>query len=365
MSFVTSLKLSHFRSYKHVHLKLDKRPVAIFGANGSGKTNIIEAISLFSPGRGMRRASAEAMMRRPESLGWKITGELETTDRTLEIESVSKNGTSRQVKIDGKPTSQVELAKHTRVLWLIPSMDRLWTEGAESRRRFLDRIVLSFFPKHAEHSLSYEKAMRERNRLLKEQVLDAHWYAALENQMAKSGTAIDRARIKAVDRISQAQANASTQFPIAKLELRQREGTLPETEADLLTAFTESRFRDLAVGRTMVGPHKTDMYGTYAAKGVPASDCSTGEQKALLVSIILANARALAQDQGAKPLILLDEISAHLDTDRRGALYKEICDLNLQAWMTGTEPELFSEFGNKAQFLYVTDQDGTSIISQT
>lgn len=364
MSFVTSLTLSHFRSHKHVQLDLDKRPVAIFGPNGSGKTNIIEAVSLFSPGRGMRRASAEAMMRRPETLGWKITGEIETTDRTLEIESISENGASRQVKIDGKPTTQVELGKHARVLWLVPSMDRLWTEGADGRRRFLDRIALSFFPEHAEHSLTYDKAMRERNRLLKDQVRDAHWYAALESQMAKSGVAIDRARIQAVERISQAQADTSTQFPIAELELRQSEGTLPKTEADLLAAFAESRFHDLAAGRTMVGPHKTDVHGIYAAKGVPASDCSTGEQKALLVSIILANARALTQDQGAKPLILLDEVSAHLDTDRRAALYKEVCDLKLQAWMTGTGPELFSELYDNAQFLSVSDQDGVSVISQ-
>lgn len=365
MSFVTSLVLSHFRSHKHVRLDLDKRPVAIFGPNGSGKTNIIEAVSLFSPGRGMRRASAEAMMRRPESLGWKITGEIQFTDRTLKIQSVSENGASRQVKIDGKPATQIELGRHTRVLWLVPSMDRVWTEGAEGRRRFLDRIALSFFPEHAENSLTYDKAMRERNRLLKEQVRDAHWYAALESQMAKSGAAIDKARIRALERISQAQADATTQFPIAELALQQSEGTLPETEADLLVAFSESRFRDLAAGRTTVGPHKTDMYGAYAAKGVPASDCSTGEQKALLISIILANARALTQDQGAPPLVLLDEISAHLDMDRRTALYKEVCDLKLQAWITGTGPELFSELGDKAQFLSVGDQDGTSVISQT
>jgi DNA replication and repair protein RecF len=364
MAFVMSLTLSHFRSHKHVRLELDKRPVAIFGPNGSGKTNLIEAVSLFSPGRGMRRASAEAMMRRPESLGWKITCQIQTADRSLDIESISESGASRQVKIDGKPTTQVALGKYARILWLVPSMDRLWIEGAEGRRRFLDRIALSFSPEHAEHSLTYDKAMRERNRLLKEQVRDAHWYAALESQMAKSGSAIDRARIQAVARILQAQADTSTQFPIADLKLQQSEGTLPKTEADLLTAFSESRSRDLAVGRTMVGPHKTDLYSVYAAKGVPASDCSTGEQKALLVSIILANARALTQKQGAKPLILLDEVSAHLDMDRRAALYKEVCDLKLQAWMTGTGPELFAELGDSAQFLSVSDQDGASVISQ-
>jgi len=361
MSIVTSLTLSHFRSHKHLHLDLDKRPVAIFGPNGSGKTNIIEAVSLFSPGRGMRLASAQTMMRRPEALGWKITGEIQTSDRTLEIESISESGAPRQVKIDGKQITQVELGKHVRVLWLVPSMDRLWIEGAEGRRRFLDRITLSFFPKHAKNCLSYDKAMRERNRLLKEQVSDANWYIALESQMAKSGAAIYKARIQAIERISQAQSSASTQFPIAKLELQRNEGKLPESEDDLSAAFAESRFQDLAVGRTLVGPHKMDMHGTYMAKGVPASDCSTGEQKALLISIILANARALTQDQGTKPLILLDEVSAHLDKDRRAALYKEICDLKLQAWMTGTGLELFSELGNDAQFLAVSDQDCCTI----
>jgi len=361
MSTVTSLTLSHFRSYKHLQLDLDTRPVAIFGPNGSGKTNIMEAVSLFSPGRGMRRASAEAMMRRPESLGWKITGQIQTFVKSIEIESISEYGASRQVKIDGKPATQLELGKHARVLWLVPTMDRLWIEGADGRRRFLDRITLSFFPKHAENCLSYEKAMRERNRLLKEKISDAHWYIALEKQMAKSGAAISNARTKAIERISQAQTSACTRFPAAKLELQQSEGTLPKSEADLSVFFAENRLRDRAAGRTLVGPHKTDMCGVYIAKGVHARDCSTGEQKALLISIILANARALTQDQGTKPIILLDEVSAHLDMDRRAALYEEICALKLQAWMTGTGLELFSELGKDAQFLAVRDQDNAIV----
>jgi len=181
---LTELTVSHFRSHKLARLSLDGRPVVLHGSNGAGKTNILEAVSLFSPGRGMRRASAAEMTRRPEALGWKLSGLLDAQGQRYEIETWSEGGAARQVRIDDKAASQIDLGKLARVVWLIPSMDRLWIEGAEGRRRFLDRIALSFDPSHAEASLTYEKAMRERNRLLKEQVRDAHWYAALEGQMA-------------------------------------------------------------------------------------------------------------------------------------------------------------------------------------
>ncbi|PJE35791.1 DNA replication/repair protein RecF [Pseudooceanicola lipolyticus] len=360
---LTALTLSHFRSHKVARLSLDARPVAIWGPNGAGKTNILEAVSLFSPGRGLRRASAEEMTRRPEALGWKLSGVLSAQDQMHEIEIWSENGAARQVRIDGKAASQLALGRIARVLWLIPSMDRLWIEGAEGRRRFLDRMVLSFDPGHAEASLAYDKAMRERNRLLKDQVRDAHWYAALEMQMAQHGHRIDQARQAALARVAVAQAGAETAFPAAELDLQQTEGALPGSEADLREALAESRFRDMAAGRTLVGPHRTDLYGVYAAKGVPAKDCSTGEQKALLVSLILANARALAGEIGAPPILLLDEVSAHLDAARRAALYHEICALGAQAWMTGTGPELFAELGERAQYLEVTDTDGTSAVT--
>lgn len=222
---------------------------------------------------------------------------------------------------------------------------------------------MSFIPDHAEASLTYEKAMRERNRLLKDQVRDAHWYAALEAQMARSGTMIHANRLAALEMLQAAQAQAETAFPVAELDLQQTEGAMPATEADFLDALRESRFRDLAAGRSLVGPHRSDLYAVYAAKGVPASDCSTGEQKALLVSLILANARALAQDFGAPPLLLLDEVAAHLDAGRRAALYDEICALGAQAWMTGTGPELFDTIAARAQMFEVTEEAGTSVIS--
>ncbi len=361
--FLSHLTLSHFRSHRLVRLELDARPVVIHGNNGAGKTNLIEAVSLFSPGRGLRRASAQDMARKPEALGWKLNAILNAPSGQHEISVTSDAGAARQVQIDSKSVPQTALAQLTRVLWLIPAMDRLWIEGAEGRRRFLDRMVLSFFPSHAEASLTYEKTMRERNRLLKEQVRDAHWYAVLEAQMAKTGADIHANRVAALTRLREAQNSASPQFPAAELDLVQSEGTMPETETDLLDALQESRFRDMAAGRTLVGPHRTDLYGSYAAKGVPASDCSTGEQKALLISLILANARSLAADIGAPPILLLDEVAAHLDAGRRAALYDEICTLGAQAWMTGTGPELFSDLGSRAQHLDVLDENGVSEVS--
>jgi DNA replication and repair protein RecF len=361
---LSDLSLSHFRSHKSARLVFDARPVAIHGPNGAGKTNLIEAVSLFSPGRGLRRASAQELARRPEALGWKITGTLRSADRVHEVEILSEAGAARQVRIDGKPAAQLALGRIARVLWLIPAMDRLWIEGAEGRRRFLDRMTMSFLPGHGDVSLVYEKAMRERNRLLKDQVRDGHWYIALERQMAGAGAEIHANRKTALARIMEAQRQAETVFPTAELDLTQTEGEMPETEGDLRAALAESRFRDLVAGRSLVGPHRADLYGSYAAKGVPAAECSTGEQKALLVSLILANARALARDFGAPPVLLLDEVAAHLDADRRAALYDEICGLGAQAFMTGTGPELFADLGGRAQHVHVTDSAGLSHITQ-
>lgn len=362
-SHLTRLKLSHFRSHKHVAMTCDARPVALFGDNGAGKTNILEAVSLFSPGRGLRRASAEDMTRRPEALGWKISGELHVEGRPREIESQSENGASRQVKVDGKPAAQVALAKLARVLWLIPAMDRLWIEGADGRRRFLDRMTLSFFPDHAQAVLDYEKAMRERNRLLKDQVRDGHWYAALEVQMARAGAVIHGNRQATLTRIAAAQAEAETAFPVSTLELTAPDDDMPDGEEALRSALANSRSRDLIVGRAMIGPHRTDLHAVYTAKGTLARDCSTGEQKALLISLILANARALANDIGSPPILLLDEVAAHLDAARRAALYDEIWALGAQAWMTGTGAELFTDLGDRAQRFEVSETAGESRVA--
>ncbi|MCR9148310.1 MAG: DNA replication/repair protein RecF [Rhodobacteraceae bacterium] len=354
-AFVSRLTVSHFRSHKTARLAPDARPVAVFGPNGAGKTNILEAVSLLSPGRGLRRAAASDMARRPEALGWKMRAEVITPEGHSEIETWSDAGAARQVRRDGKPVSQTALGRTIRVLWLIPAMDRLWIEGADGRRRFLDRIALSFFPDHADAAIEYEKAMRERNRLFRDQVRDAAWYAAYEAQMARAGHLLHVNRGAALLRLQAAQDAAETAFPTADLTLMQTEGEMPETETDLRAALAESRFRDMAAGRALVGPHRADLSGVYAAKGVPARDCSTGEQKALLVSLILANGRALLAQTGAPPILLLDEVAAHLDPDRRAALYDEICTLGAQAWMTGTERGLFDGLADRAQYVRVRE----------
>jgi recF protein len=363
--FIEELSLSHFRSHKAARLELDGRPVAIWGPNGAGKTNILEAVSLLSPGRGLRRASPDEIARKPEGLGWKIRADLHSLHQLHEVETWAEPGASRSVKIDGKPAPQVALGRIARVVWLIPAMDRLWIEGAEGRRRFLDRIVMSFEPRHAEAVLAYEKAMRERNRLLKDMVRDAHWYGALEAQMAEHGAAIMVHRIATLTRLAEAQDGAETAFPAAELSLKASDDMeLPVGQEDLLAAFREGRPRDLAAGRTLIGPHRADLGAIYTAKGVPADQCSTGEQKALLISLILANGRALAEDFGAAPIFLLDEVAAHLDASRRAALYDEICALGAQAFMTGTGPELFAELGTRAMQIEVREDAGLSLIDE-
>ncbi len=362
---VSSLRLSHFRSHMRADLACDGRPVALFGPNGAGKTNILEAVSLLSPGRGLRRSSAEDMTRRPEALGWKIAAVMRNGDRVTEVETWSEAGASRQVRIDGKTAPQIQLGRIAPVLWLVPSMDRLWIEGSEGRRRFLDRATMSFEPTHAEAVLTYEKAMRERNRLLKDMVRDAHWYAALEAQMADAGARIIAGRKHAVAELMRGQDAAQTHFPASDLTITGADGAeMPETADDLLTAYTESRPRDIAAGRSLVGPHRADLSAVFRAKGVPARDCSTGEQKALLIALILANARALLRDHGTPPLLLLDEVSAHLDAARRAALYDEICALGAQAWMTGTGMELFEELASRAQYVSVDEEAGRSIVQE-
>tara|TARA_R110002049_G_scaffold44333_6_gene130218 strand:+ start:76569 stop:77666 length:1098 start_codon:yes stop_codon:yes gene_type:complete len=356
---LSQLTLSHYRSHKRAVIDVDARPVALYGPNGAGKTNIIEAISLLSPGRGLRRASAEDMTRGPEALGWKLTALLHAPNSVHEIEVWSENGSARQTRIDGKAAAQTALGRIARVLWLIPAMDRLWIEGAEGRRRFLDRVTLSMLPDHAELSLSYDKAMRERNRLLKDMVREPSWYTALEMRMAETGAQIHANRVQALAALDAAQAQAQTAFPIATLDLI---CDMPTTAEALRRALSDNRMRDLAAGRTLIGPHRADLAGTYAAKGVAARDCSTGEQKALLVSLILANARAIAADFGAPPLLLLDEVAAHLDASRRAALYDEITALGAQAWMTGTGPELFDDLEDRAQYIEVTETDGLSAV---
>lgn len=357
---ITTLTLSHFRSHRAGRLTFDGRPVAIVGPNGAGKTNILEAVSLLSPGRGLRRAAADDLARRPEGVGWKVAGTVDGLGAAHDVETWAEPGEGRQVRVDGKPVAQVHLGRILRVLWLVPAMDRLWIEAAEGRRAFLDRMTLSFAPDHAEAVLGYDKAMRDRNRLLRDQVSDAHWYGALEAQMAGFGARIVANRAAAVERLAVAQDGAETAFPRADLAIVGAEG---EVAGPLAEVLAEGRRRDMAAGRTLSGPHRADLAAVYSAKGVAADQCSTGEQKALLISLLLANARALATDLGRAPILLLDEVAAHLDAGRRAALYDEICGLGAQALMTGTEAALFDSLAGRGHMVSVAETGGVSRIS--
>ncbi|MEM7506707.1 MAG: DNA replication/repair protein RecF [Pseudomonadota bacterium] len=376
---VSTLRLGQFRSYTGGVLEPGAASVALYGSNGAGKTNVLEALSLLTPGRGLRRAATEDLARRPDRLGWRIRAEAQTPDGLIEIVTgITGETPSRTVEIDGKATTQTALGHHLRMVWLTPAMDRLWMEGASERRRFLDRITLGFTPSHAEASVAYEKAMRDRNRLLKEGRFDPAWLGGLEAQMARQGTRIACARAEALTRLQAAENRSNSLFPKADLAILGAMETrfwevirsAPNADADLdeieseeaaglAQALADGRARDAAAGRTLEGPHRSDLEAIYAAKDMPARACSTGEQKALLISLILANAQALAAD-GTPPVLLLDEVAAHLDQDRRAALYAEIEALGCQAWMTGTGPELFDTLGADALRVEVTECDGAS-----
>jgi DNA replication and repair protein RecF len=321
--------------------------------------------------------------------GWRLRAEVATPQGPVEIVTgVEGAGTARRtVEIDGKAATQTALGRHVRMVWLTPAMDRLWAEAAGERRRFLDRIALGFEPDHAEAALAYEKAMRARNRLLREPPWDDAWLAGLEAQMARAGARIARARAEALARLQEAQGSLSrgreTLFPRAKMailgemEARFSEalgaGSDVDSDSDslegveaaaLARALGESRARDAAAGRTLTGPHLSDLEAIYAAKDMPAAACSTGEQKALLISVALANARALAEATGAAPILLLDEVAAHLDANRRKALFDEIEALGAQAWMTGTGAELFDGIAPGARRLAVTESGGRSTLRE-
>ncbi|WP_299844848.1 DNA replication/repair protein RecF [uncultured Paracoccus sp.] len=351
---LSHLSLAQFRSWPRLALDLDHRPVAIFGANGSGKTNILEALSMLAPGRGLRNAAPGDQARQGVEAGWRIRAGI--GDQQVGTEALP--GQSRSVLIDDKPVPQVALGRLLRVIWLVPAMDRLWSDAPETRRRFLDRVTLSLIPDHAEIALAYDKAMRERNRLLRDQIGDPGWFRALETQMADSGAALTRNRLSAIAAISAAQDEGATQFPAATLTLLPGEGFADDADpASIAARMAAMRPRDLAAGRSLTGPHRADLGAHWGPQDMPAALSSTGEQKALLLSLILANARALT-DQPV--VLLLDEVAAHLDADRRAALYAEIAALPAQSLLTGTGAELFEAFGPEARRLNVTKTGGAS-----
>ncbi len=359
---VTRLRLTNFRSYAGAELAVGGAPVVLAGPNGAGKTNLLDAISLLSPGRGLRGAKLGEHVRKgpaaPSEALWAVAATVARGGTEHEIGTGLTTGPGggerRQVRLNGADAkSSADLGDIVQMIWLTPAMDRLFIESAGGRRRFLDRLVLGFDAAHARASTRYETAMRERARLLKYGPRDPAWLDGLENEMAEAGFAIATARAATVERLSRALAERGAgAFPAASLALSDDIHLMDE--AALREAFAGARLRDAESGRTTFGPHLTDLLVRHTGKRADARDCSTGEQKALLISIMLADARELSRArEGLAPLLLLDEIAAHLDATRRAALFEEIHALSAQAWMTGTDLSLFDAWGSRAQIFLV------------
>ncbi|MBB3290733.1 MULTISPECIES: DNA replication/repair protein RecF [unclassified Rhizobium] len=361
---ISRLKLTDFRNYAAAALTLDGRHVVLTGDNGAGKTNLMEAVSLLSPGRGLRRAAYADVTRVNAPGGFSIFAELEGMDGSVEIGTgidTMDESTARRLRINSTPAKTVdELTDHLRVLWLTPAMDGLFTGGSSERRRFLDRLVLSLDPAHGRRASDFERAMRSRNKLLSENRFDPSWLAGIEEQMASLGIAMAIARQEMLGLLSRliAETRETTPFPSAALELSGfLDGQFDRPAVDLEDAYAdmlrERRYRDAAAGRTLDGPHRADLLVRHCEKDMEAERCSTGEQKALLVGLILAHARLVGNLTGYAPILLLDEIAAHLDEGRRAALFDLIDGLGGQAFMTGTDKSMFSALGERAQFFTV------------
>ncbi|MTJ82525.1 MAG: DNA replication/repair protein RecF [Telmatospirillum sp.] len=377
---VVRLTLSDFRCYSFLRLEADRRPVVLTGANGAGKTNVLEALSFLVPGRGLRRARIAEVARTEAGEGapWAVAARMERPPGTADRDSGSPGlvdiGTGREpgserrlVRIDGQPArSQAALSEVVSALWLTPAMDRLFTEGAGGRRRFLDRLVLSRDPEHAARAGAYDRGLRERARLLREGRYDPAWLTLLEERMARDGARMALARRQTVDLLNDACARGLGPFPAAGLSVS---GTVEENlgrmspdeaEEDFRRALAAARRRDQESGTSTVGPHRSDLQVRHRGRDLPAEQCSTGEQKAVLIAIVLGQARLQTSHPMGPPLLLLDEVTAHLDQTRRAALFDELCVLGAQSWLTGTDRSSFAELGERGQFFDVHDGRVTS-----
>jgi DNA replication and repair protein RecF len=343
------LVLTDFRNHRDALLAPGPGLVVLTGENGAGKTNVLEAVSLLSPGRGLRGASLSEMARSGGAGGFAVAARL--GDVEIGTGTEPRAPERRQVRINGAAASATSLSEWLSVLWLTPAMDRLFQEGAGGRRRFLDRLVLALEPGHAVHAARYEAAMRARNKLLAEEgPRDEAWLSALEARMVEHGAALASARAGAVALLSERLALAPD-GPFARTGLALEGGG----GGDLAVELARGRPRDAAAGRTLAGPHRTDLAVTHLAKDQPAGLCSTGEQKALLLSIVLAHADLVGERSGRRPILLLDEVAAHLDPRRRAALFERLEAGGGQVWMTGTEPGLFADVAPAAARFEVAD----------
>jgi DNA replication and repair protein RecF len=334
MTVVSRLSLTDFRSYASAALEPGPGFVLLFGENGAGKTNLLEAVSMLAPGRGLRGAALSEMARQGGSGAWAVAARLAGTE--IGTGTLASAAERRQVRINGVVASVNSLSEWLSVLWLTPAMDRLFTGSAGDRRRFLDRLVLALEPSHAHHASRYEAAMRARNKLLAEERPDEAWLSSLELAMAEHGAAGAEARSRTVAALGERlAAGRDDEFPGAEIAL---EGSQAD---DLTRLLKANRSRDAAAGRTTEGPHRTDLIVRHRAKGMPAARSSTGEQKALLLGLVLAHAELVAERRGEPPILLLDEVAAHLDPKRRAALFQRL-EGRGQVWMTATEAALFA-----------------------
>ncbi len=360
---VNRMRLTNFRCYTAAAFDGDERPVVLTGPNGAGKTNMLEAVSFLAPGRGLRQARLIDVDRRDGGTEWAVAATVAAAGNPVEIGTGRDNTTPRRVvRINGAPASgQGALAEYVSIVWLTPQMDRLFLDGASARRRFLDRLIFGFDAEHASRISAYEHAMRERARLLKLGRQDDTWLSALEETMASRGVAIAAARREMAGRLARACAEGLGPFPRAGIAATGHvedwldDGPALAAEDRLRQRLAESRSEDAETGRTAIGPHRSDFAVRHLEKDMLAEQCSTGEQKALLIAVVLADARLQAAERGVAPLLLLDEVVAHLDAGKRRALFEEVRTLGVQAWLTGTDRLLFDDLESYAQFYTVAD----------
>jgi DNA replication and repair protein RecF len=357
---VERVTLTNFRNYSDISLRFESAPVILTGANGSGKTNFLEAISLLVPGRGLKKSPSTDLQSLTNPIPWAVAVELQTGFGSMHIgtgrDPTEADNERRVVHIDGKPArSQNAMAEYVAMAWITPDMDRVLAEGASARRKLLDRLVYSFDPAHSGRVSRYEKALRERMKLLREGVRDRHWLGALEDDMAQTGVAIAAARKHLLQQLRIAIEETSSAFPRADIgvvglaeDALESNPALP-VEDMLRAAFANNRDEDAQSGTTADGPHRSDLLVMHRTKSCPADLCSTGEQKALLIAIMLAYLRTLMRHRQLTPIFLLDDIAAHLDDTRRCALFEEILALGVQAWLTGTDRESFASLLLHAQ----------------